>query len=186
MREFAQYARNLTVTVAEVDLKGSPDGNYVFEAIHSHLGDILHRAPLAAGPSRLIRMVDDLKSASRPLLLVLDTWEKSTDDTRTWMEKHLLPQLSHMPGVVVMIAGQDVPDPGLNPAWRSHAVHRPLGPIGVDHWWEYSVRMWPKGGPSRDHVEALTIAAKGSPANRELSLRLVDTVTFNTFAFIDG
>ncbi len=164
-KELVKYARSLPIAVAYVDLKGCPELNGIFGAMVLDLGDeILPTARLAAGEPGLSQIIADLGGLNRPLLVALDTWEKSSDQTRNWIETQFLARLARMPGVVVLIAGQEVPDSGLDSQWSSLAVHRPLGPIySVDDWMDYSHRKWPAGGFTRDHVEALAGAGEGIP-----------------------
>ncbi len=158
--EFAGYARGLDVTVAAVDLKGCPTMDQIFESlIYSAGDDVFRMAESETGPTRFLRLVDDLVALERPFLLTIDNWQQTTHQFREWVQQRLFSQLDRMTHVVILITGHDIPDPG-TADWAEVAISRELPLIHVpDDWLEFCGRKWPHSGINRDHIEAILFTA---------------------------
>ncbi len=162
--ELRARAKQLGLLHSSVDLKGCPTKSEIFHSLQTDIGSaILGSSSRTDGDGRFCRLIDDFRQLAQPAVLFFDTWEKSSHEMRDWIEKQFLPRLDKMPGVVVLIGGQEVPDPEIN-HWGDVAVHRPLGPIkSTDDWFDYTQRKWPGKPVNRHHVEALALAADGNP-----------------------
>jgi hypothetical protein len=158
-----QYAKSLGVPVASADCKGTPDLDRIFNKLLSGLGPgILPQAETATGYARIWRLLDDLAELKRPVLIALDTWESSTDETLEMIEK-VLQAIPGTPAAVVVIGGQAVPDCASG-NWAGLAVPRHLEPIdSSEDWIEYARGKFPAVHFSEDHVEGITLAARGRP-----------------------
>ncbi len=162
--EMSEYARNLGVAVAHVDVKSGLPMDDIFGCIRLDLGQgLLPSSYDASGSARFRNLVEDLARAGQPVLLAFDTWEQSLDETRTWMESQFLRLLDRMPGVVTLVGGQRVPDCASRP-WRRLVHERELHPIScVADWTEYSRRRWPSAALNEHHVESLVLYGQGNP-----------------------
>ena len=117
----------------------------------------------ATGTARFYQLISDLQHLPAPLLLFFDTYEQAPAEAQKWVESQFLPRLDQALGVIVIVAGQRVPDRGKY-AWRGLAETRELKPISrVEDWMEYS--SFTLGCPhvTRDHVAALTLVTGGNP-----------------------
>ncbi len=161
--ELMEYARRLGLPVAKADCKGCPSMDFIFRCFLFGLGrGVLPVAAAEAGDSRFFSMMDDLTALEHAAVIAFDTWQVSSQDVRDWMEKVFLPNLWRMPGVVVLIGGQEVPDRRA-PAWGDLAVLRPLEPIrSAEDWFEYCLRRWPSSTIVKQHVEAITLTASAN------------------------
>jgi hypothetical protein len=48
----------------------------------------------------------DLRARALPSLIILDTWDKATDEVREWIKGHLIPEVVRAPAVKLALAGQ--------------------------------------------------------------------------------
>jgi hypothetical protein len=159
------YARRLGVAVALLDFKGCPSVAELFETLILDLDDgLLPQTRRASANERPFRVIADLQALKRPLLLLLDTYEQASDDSRRWLETQLLPRLDRAPGLVVLIAGHKTPDPG-GTVWAPLAEHCELSPIdSVQDWVDYSRRQWPDVTLPRHEIALLAGTAFGNPS----------------------
>lgn len=157
------YARIIGLKHAYIDFKGCPSADEFFEGLNLDLGQsILRIAHSASGPGRMYRVIEDLQSLSKPLVLVFDTYEKGPLDLQRWVAQLMFPRLEPCP-IVAVVGGQEVPEHA-NTAWEGLAVARDLEPIDrVEDWLEYTQRRWPSSQTLREHVYAFTVACKGNP-----------------------
>lgn len=163
--ELFDYAGQLGLSRARVDLKGCTALDDVVESLVTDLGEgVLPGASRTSGPARSFRLLADLQALRTPLLLVFDSYERASDNTCKWIETHLLLRLETLPALVVCLAGQTVPEPR-NHAWGRWAKRICLGSIReVNHWVQFARRKWGTSAPTKSAVKELTQAVGGVPA----------------------
>ena len=164
VEELLSYAGRFRVTSARVDLKGCPSLDDVFETMKLDLGPhILSGAWSAKGTTRLYALMGDLQKLTAPLLLVFDTYEQATDETRKFVETQLLPRIHRAPGLIVVISGQKVPERGA-PSWWQFTERKELEPISKpSDWLDYAHKKWGSGCVLPSDVEVLARATGGDP-----------------------
>ncbi len=81
----------------------------------------------------------DLHRASTQIVVAIDTFEKATSEVQAWISDVFLLYARRTPGVVVIIAGQSVPD--LDREWDEYCCHCPLRGLRPEHWHEYAQRV---------------------------------------------
>ena len=158
------YARRLGVAAAYFDFKGCPSLDDLFNSLKLDLGQIiLPQACKASGTARFYELIADLQQIKTPLLLLLDTWEQASDEAQNWVETQLLPRIDKAPAVVVVLAGQRIPEPARRP-WASMLASFALQPIQeVDEWLAYTCDYLRCSDIRRDQIETLTRATRGDP-----------------------
>jgi hypothetical protein len=92
LNELISYAGHLGVRWTRFDFKGAPPLEEFFEAALLDLGDdILRETKAARLRTPLIELVNDLKRVTTPVLFLFDTFEKASEETRSWLETKFLP-----------------------------------------------------------------------------------------------
>jgi hypothetical protein len=158
VHECIRYARLQRVPCSQIDFKGAPALEQVFEMLVMDLGKTVLRS---AGGCH--NVVVDLQQLRQPLFLAFDTYEDAGQASQSWIEM-LLSRVDLCPALVVSIAGRKIPEHG-GRTWAplAHAVALP--PIqGADDWIDFVGRRYGSTGVKRDHVEAYTLALKGDPS----------------------
>jgi hypothetical protein len=159
--ELRTYARQLRISCSLLDCKGVQS---MEELLHSVILDLRNYCPQGRrveGVGRAWAIIDDLQQLSAPVLLIIDTYEAASVDLKKWIEAQLLPRVDPSGWLVVVIAGQAVPDRNRH-AWGKTAEHVVLQPIrdGLE-WHEYSQR---RGFHiSLQDVSLLALAGGGRP-----------------------
>lgn len=162
--ELAKYAHKLGLWVAKADCKGTPPLNSVIDSLLMDVPGVLAGTEGTQGAGRPREMIEDLATLDRPFLLSLDTWQESEEAVRKWVTQILLPDLSRLPGVVVLISGQRNLPNATGTSWEDVTERRHLQPISsAEDWFEYSRRKWPGSIINRDHVEGIIHAVGGMP-----------------------
>jgi hypothetical protein len=88
-------------------------------------------------------LLDDLAARDETLLIVLDTHEKASEETKSWIVTQLLPTIRRAPRIVTVIGGQNVPDPN-SFVWGGIARLFVLGEIrDPDMWLRFARRRYP-------------------------------------------
>ena len=169
--ELLAYTQHLNVTGTLLDFKGCPLLDDLFGTLRFDLGPgILLSAYAAHGTARFFHLMSDLQQLAKPLLLVFDTYEQASADAQNWLESQLLPRLDRAPGVIVVIGGQQVPDP---------ARYRPIGfaelhdlkPIqNVADWREMITKKWQNSTLQDAHIEGILAATEGDPGKTYATL----------------
>ena len=100
-------------------------------------------------------LFQDLQSCTKPLVLIIDTFEAAIDDVSKWIIQQLLPTATRRPQLYVVVAGQRVPNRKDSPlTWGQCAVPHILHPvISVDDWYEYACSRYPAF--PRHHIESI-------------------------------
>jgi hypothetical protein len=159
LAQLKAYAQNLQLENSLLDCKGSITLDDLFQLMFLDLPGIWQSSRSSTASARSYAVIQDLRQVGKPVLLMFDTYEKASDDTRKWIENQLLPRLPA--GVAVVIAGQAVPERAKQP-WANLADHVQLQPIQkAADWLEYGQRKWQGSRLTLDHVEALTLATNG-------------------------
>ncbi len=162
--ELMAYARLLGVKNALIDLRLGPSLNDIFRSLKTDLPGVFQHTEATSGHAWMNEMLDELAFLDTPLVLAFDTWEAASTETVRWIEQRFLFDLDRMPGLVVIIAGQTIPNWELA-AWKNLVMVRTLeAPISVEDWVEYAGRRWPNSGITADHVEAVTLIGDGRPS----------------------
>ncbi len=84
-------------------------------------------------------LLDDLEGIAKKhrLIVMFDTYEKASDDVKKWIAGSFLKSVRSIPNVIVVIAGQTIPD--LNsPHYASCAKRFDLYDLTFDDWYEYA------------------------------------------------
>lgn len=170
--ELHRYAKTLGVRVVLLDLKGCPSLGELFELLALEVdARMLPAFHSASGTARKTALLKDLENLRAPLLLIFDTYQQVAADITDWIEGQFLRRAEHCPGLRVLIAGQQTPDPTHFP-WNRVALKQPLYPIREKHHWlEYVVRVLRCPQISEDHIEALLHVSQGDPGQTSGLLR---------------
>jgi hypothetical protein len=162
--EILDYSTHVGIAHTRHDFKGCPPLSELFETMRLDLGQgVLKTAFESSDAARAIRIISDLQQHRFPLLLVFDTYEQASEEASKWLETQLLPRLQQAPGVVVVVGGQEVPNP-IKYRWHRLSVYNELDWIcrGED-WLEYCRQKWQCPKLTVEDVNKFTIAAKGKP-----------------------
>ncbi len=101
----------------------------------------------------------DLENLRKPLLLGFDTYQHVAPDIADWIEGQLLRRAEQCPGLLVLVAGQKVPDPARY-SWCGLAIAHHLLPIlDPKYWRDYTERVLGNKQITEDHIEALVYAS---------------------------
>ncbi len=165
LNELRNYAEKQKIATAFLDFSGCPTLDDLFETMLQDINNSLLPQTLnAEEPKRQHRFISDLKNLCTPLILVLDAYEQASEDAKRWMESHFLLRLKQTPAVTVIIAGQRIPVHE-SLSWNELTTEFELPPITKVKDWQNFVRIkWGCNHITKEHVEALTIGAKGDPA----------------------
>lgn len=159
------YAQRLRgVDVAAFDFKGCPSLDQFFESLKLDLGPaILRQACQASGIARGYALLADLQQLAAPLVLILDTWESASQEAQDWVEKEFLSRIDKAPRVVVVLAGQCVPEHH-RCRWANTVTSCALQPIQqIDVWLAFAREQMQCTSIERHQVETLTLATRGDP-----------------------
>ena len=106
--------------------------------------------------------LQDLQDCAEPVLLLLDSFEQAGADARRWVEDQLLPRCRQLPGLRLVLAGQQVPEP-IGPLVRL-TERRELPPIpDPEPWCTFYHDVLNGGAIPDDHIRTLVQTAQGSP-----------------------
>jgi len=169
MGELRGFAREAGVPCSLLDCKGCPSLGELFENMFLALpSKVLKTAPAVAAERREYSIIQDLRQFASPVLMIFDGYEMASGDTQKWLETKLLHYLDESPALIVVVAGQKVPDHGRFP-WAGLVQHVTLKPIeDADHWYEYTRR---KGiAISLDDLKVLTKYSQGRPDRMQMLL----------------
>ena len=108
-------------------------------------------------------MIADLQRVRNPVLLLFDTYEQAPQGAQNWVETQLLRRIARCPALVVVIAGQKVPEQsGKN--WTGLARTVALLPISrIEDWVDYVVRSLGSALIKPEHVEFAMLMNDGDP-----------------------
>jgi SEFIR domain-containing protein len=157
------YADKLGIPIARLDFKANyTDVAAVLGQLYTDLGDHLPNFSRAGG-DKMHLLIKDLRALRRPVLLVLDTYEKASGVFRDWVCQNLLPEIEHSLGVALIVAGQECPDPD-DMRWRGLTHSLPLGPIKDPALWKPWIDLkYPKFRERSIDLVTLVMASGGVP-----------------------
>jgi hypothetical protein len=80
-------------------------------------------------------------SPSTRFVLLFDTFDQASPDTRAWIEAHILRMATpkRASNLLVVIAGREVPEP--SGEWERYSQLLPLQPLRIEDWEEYALRI---------------------------------------------
>lgn len=109
-----------------------------------------------AEKSQHIAFFRDLRSRVTPSLVILDTWEKGSDELREWIRGHLVPCVVRAPAVKLVVAGQPhVEYPHTLPGTvRAYVLHH----IEKKDWHEFIEIRYPSEAPALKETIDLCLA----------------------------
>lgn len=96
----------------------------------------------ADGASALLEdLMEHRHKAKVPFVLLLDTFEAASSDTKVWIADHLLRMAtpSRVGGLLIVLAGKEVPDP--SGEWEPYAQTLSLSPLKLSHWLQYAAQV---------------------------------------------
>ncbi len=138
-----------------IDLKGNATRDYLLDCLANDLG-----GPFGSRSEKTLRA--SLRNATEPLLLVIDTFERAPEDTRGFIESHILGDLRAAPALRVLLAGKPAAFPDRTAStWGSQTKHFELGNIpNPEPWIEWARRF--------DHVteamvRIIVASTRGAP-----------------------
>jgi hypothetical protein len=166
IRQTAAYAKQLWIRLVRVDFKG---GGLKLEDVLGQFdldleGLLPNFSREGAGKPHLLRK--DLRGLRQPVLVIFDSFEDATchKPVTDWLHQQFLPEVETALGLVVMIAGQKVPE-FAHAGWRDQVRHLPLAPIlDSEHWVEWVGRSYPHLQARNAHLPTIVMAAMGNPA----------------------
>jgi hypothetical protein len=111
-------------------------------------------------------LFDDLTALGR-LVLIFDTLNLCQDaELRAWLEGPFLARLQYAPELVVVLAGQVMPEPTSD--WEDLAHFMELGGIPVSHWRQYAQETGMQ--VSEKLIDGIWVVTRGHPIQTLASL----------------
>jgi hypothetical protein len=163
LHECMVYAKHLGVPYAYVDFKGGVPLDDALESLLDLGQNILRESSACLEPARPRTMIADFQRVRNPLLLLFDTYEQTPQGAQNWVETRLLQRIENCPALVVVIAGQKIPEQS-GKSWTEFARTVALPPIRrVEDWVDYAGRNSALALIKREHVEAFTFINDGDP-----------------------
>jgi hypothetical protein len=166
IRQAAVYARKLGISVVHVDFKGggvdlkTVMGHFFLE-LSKHLPNFSRNG---ANKTHLLRK--DLRGLRQPVLIIFDSYEDCVENKIIvdWLNQQFLMEVETALALVVIIAGQKVPD-CTRAAWRDLARRLPLKPINdIKHWEPWIEQHFPEFRNKGAHLPTVVMVAQGNPA----------------------
>jgi hypothetical protein len=172
LNELFKLARHIDLSAVLLDLKGCPNLNELFDLLALDIdAKTLPAFHSANGTARKIALLKDLENLPKPLLLGFDTYQQIAPDIAEWLESQLLRRAEQSPGLLVLIAGQKVPDPNKYP-WSDQATLHQLLPIKEKKYWlEYAQRVLNSQTITDEHIEMLLHIHQGDPGQTSAFLQ---------------
>ena len=143
--EFERQAQALSsVACGRADFKSGPSLREVLSDLTQELAAVVRFARFEREMQRTAEeplrraFLQDLSETRRPVVLLLDTYEDATDESRRWVEQSLFGMVRRFDGLRVVVSGQQVPVPDAAARWAGIARIHELPPI-MDHvpWCRY-------------------------------------------------
>ena len=172
LTELIKFAKHLGLLSVQLDLKGCPTLDELFDTLTLEVAPtILPAFHSANEPPRKTALLKDLEKLPKPLILGFDTYQDVPVDIAHWIEGQLLRRVEHCPGLVVTLSGKQVPERTCFP-WAGLAVHTTLPAIkDAKHWIDFANHALGNSAISKDHIEMLLHISQGDPGLTSASLR---------------
>jgi hypothetical protein len=157
-----EYATLLGVPVARLDFKASNENvSELLGRIYVDLGEHLPNFTREGGSKNHL-LLKDLRALRRPVLVIVDSYEKA-GALSDWVCSQLLPEVEKSLGLAVLVAGTSCPDAD-DIRWRNVARHLPLGPISdAAHWEPWLERRYPNFRDRKIDVQTIIHGTQGVP-----------------------
>ncbi|MCQ8130935.1 toll/interleukin-1 receptor domain-containing protein [Methylomonas rivi] len=167
-----KLAKQVQLDAVLLDLKGCPSLEDLFDILALETNDsILPALHSAHGSARKIALLKDLETLKKPLLLGFDTYQHIAPDTADWLESQVLRRAEKCPGLLVLIAGQQVPEPAKYP-WNDLALPNSLQPILEKHYWrDYAHQVLKSAHITDEHLDVMLHISKGDPGQTSALLQ---------------
>lgn len=159
--QFHQYARQAigAESCCFVDFKGNGTVDHLLDTLALDLGgripNLRDRNPQ--------RLREGLRSATQPVLLVFDTFEKATDEARKFVEDNILSDMGRASSMRILLAGQpaECPDPA-KAAWQPFARRFVLRSIpDPEPWIVWATKRFPH--LTAEMIRPVVAATNGLP-----------------------
>lgn len=115
----------------------------------------------------------DVRDLDRVLLLSMDTYEKSIDEVKTWINRVLI-RIPNIENLRLVIAGQNVPDNETSAEWADNCcLYNLHGVTQPEHWIPVVKAMGREFPPDRDplsYMDGICTAFNGQPADIKKTL----------------
>jgi hypothetical protein len=162
--ECVLYAQHRGVPTSHIDFKGGPPLESVFNALLLDFPKAtLSRTSAREGSARAVAAIADLQHARKPLFIAFDTYQEAPQSGRDWIEMQLLPRITRCPALIIVIAGQIIPEHSAR-SWAPFAYPAALPPIlSPDDWYDYAGRKHGSSSITRNDIRTLTLATNGNP-----------------------
>ncbi len=172
LNELFRLAQQVNLNAVQLDLKGCPGLEELLENLRlDSTADLLPEFHKAAGSNRKSALLQDLNKLKQPFLLGLDTYQQISPDIADWLESQLLRRVEKCPALLVLIAGQRVPDRNKN-AWKDCANHVCLQPIKEKNYWrDYAHQVLNSSHITDQHIEMLLHVSQGDPGQTSALLQ---------------
>ena len=172
LTEWFKFAKQLGLLAVQLDLKGCPALDELFDTLALEVqAAILPAFHSASGGPRKTALLKDVERLRRPLLLGFDTYQDVSADIADWIEGQLLRRVGQCPGLIIVLSGQKVPDPTRYP-WAAQALPLTLPPIkDTKPWYEYAQNALGNPDITEDHIEMLLHISQGEPGQTSAFLR---------------
>lgn len=172
LNELFKLAKSIDLCAILLDLKGCPNLNELFDLLALDVDAItLPAFHSANGTARKIALLKDLENLPKPLLLGFDTYQQIAPDIADWLESQVLQRAEKCPGMLVLIAGQKVPNPAKYP-WGALAMPHQLQAIREKKYWrEYAERVLNSPNITDEHIEMLLHIHQGDPGQTSAFLQ---------------
>jgi hypothetical protein len=178
LESFAETSRTLGFLCGHIEFKGGIDLQEALKELTRDLKPVRFSRfdrEYQRNATHTLRsaFLDDLDDAVQPVVIVLDTYEQASDETKQWLESSLLPHVRRSPHLRLVLAGQNVPSESASGHWQQCAQRRQLPPIAEAHHWcsfnkEHGFTSLPD-----DHIASIVKACVGHP---EHVLRLFENL----------
>ena len=125
LNELFKLAKALDLSSVLLDLKGCPTLTELFDLLALDVeAKILPAFHSASGSARKTALLKDLENLRKPLLLGFDTYQHVAPDIADWIEGQFLRRAEQCPGLLVLVAGREVPNP-THYSWGGLAICAP-------------------------------------------------------------
>lgn len=167
-----KLAKQVQLDAVLLDLKGCPGLDDLLDTLTLETTDnILPALHSSHGSARKIALLKDLEILKKPLLLVFDTYQHIAPDTADWLESQVLRRAEKCPGLLLLIAGQQIPEPSKHP-WNDLALAHVLQPILEKHYWrDYAHQVLLSSHITDEHLDMLLHISKGDPGQTSALLQ---------------
>jgi hypothetical protein len=102
----------------------------------------------------------DLEAIDQTIVLLLDTFETAVTELQDWINGELLKEVSRLRQLIVVVAGQEVPD-CKSCVWEDDCHYCYLEAIDEESWYTFAQQV---GMPfEKGEIKMLTLALNGNP-----------------------